>query len=244
MKVQLLVSEWCTPCHEAERIWREVAEERDIEFEVLDMAQPEARAVAQKLRIRTIPSVVVNGVLKGIGVQSKERALELVAGAPERPRRAARFVGLTLAMSSRCTLHAAAAYLVLAGAALVAPGGLLTDGPGRAAVIHVFAFGFVTFMIFGLGEHMLPRFLNRPIRLGAWTWGQQALAHAGLIGMAVGYLAGLHALTLTGAILMWSALAVYAGRIVPVLWSPEVDNTQSAGVAASDDKGTVQQTPG
>lgn len=235
MKVQLLVSEWCAPCHEAERIWREVAEERDIEFEVLDMAQPEARAVAQRLRIRTIPSVIVDGTLKGIGVQSKAETLGLVGEAPARPARGARFVGLSLALSSRCALQAAAVYLVLAGAALVISGGLLPDAPARGAVIHVFTLGFVTFMIFGLGEHMLPRFINRPIRLGLWTWGQQGLAHAGLIGLAGGYLGGIHTLTLAGAILSWLALVIYASRILPVLWSSKRGSTQGTPMYSPDE---------
>jgi glutaredoxin len=81
MKVELLVSDWCAPCHQAERIWRQVAAERDFEFAVLDLAQPEGKALAQRLRIRTIPALVIDGRLAGVGVQSLEEARRLVAAA-------------------------------------------------------------------------------------------------------------------------------------------------------------------
>mgnify|MGYP001328267855 CR=1 FL=1 len=37
IRVQLLVSEWCTPCRAAEEAWRQVAQRKDIAFEVLDV---------------------------------------------------------------------------------------------------------------------------------------------------------------------------------------------------------------
>ena len=109
MKVQLLVSEWCAPCDTAEEIWRAVAEEREIRFEVLDMGQPEGREVARRLGIRTIPSVVIDDQLKALGVVSRSAALELVAGAPERKRTALRHVGLVMDTSSRAAVPTTAA---------------------------------------------------------------------------------------------------------------------------------------
>jgi predicted signal transduction protein with EAL and GGDEF domain len=45
MKVQLLVSEWCMPCRDAEQVWRRMAQQKAFAFEVLDVAQPEGRTV-------------------------------------------------------------------------------------------------------------------------------------------------------------------------------------------------------
>jgi hypothetical protein len=45
MKVQLLVSEWCMPCRDAEQVWRRMAQQKAFAFEVLDVAQLEGRAV-------------------------------------------------------------------------------------------------------------------------------------------------------------------------------------------------------
>lgn len=66
---------------------------------------------------------------------------------------------------------------------------------------------------------MLPRFTGNPIREGAWPWLQMGLAHCGVIGYAVGYLAGRHTLIVVGAVLAWLSLAVFAFRVWPVLWN-------------------------
>lgn len=218
MKVQLLVSEWCKPCEKAEAVWRAVAEERAIAFEVLDVGQPEGRAVVARLNSKTIPAVVIDGRLAGLGVQTHEQALKLVESAPPRPRTATRHVGISLETSSRAAILAAAFYLVVAGTLALPAGGIVGDALWRLAAIHTFTLGFVAFMIYGLGEHLLPRFTGNPIRLGAWSWSQQALAHAGLIGFAVGAVFGAESLRLAGAITSWLALALFAGRVLPVLW--------------------------
>jgi thiol-disulfide isomerase/thioredoxin len=84
MKVQLLVSETCEPCDQAQLIWREVADERVLDFSVVDLADAEGRELAERLRIRTIPALVVDGKLIAIGVQSPDEARTLVARAPLR----------------------------------------------------------------------------------------------------------------------------------------------------------------
>ena len=84
MKVQLVVSEACEPCDQALVIWRGVADELALDFSVVNLAGPEGRALADRLRIRTIPALVVDGVLTAIGVQSPEEARSLVTRAPLR----------------------------------------------------------------------------------------------------------------------------------------------------------------
>jgi Thioredoxin domain len=86
MKVQLLISEACAPCDQAQTIWRAVADERILDFSVVNLAESEGRALAERLRIKTIPALVVDGVLTAIGVQSPDEAHALVARAPLRKR--------------------------------------------------------------------------------------------------------------------------------------------------------------
>lgn len=216
-RVQLLVSDWCPTCPEAERIWREIAERRDIRFEVLDVAQAEGRELVGELRIRTIPSVVIDGELKGVGVLSREKATALVEGAPERKPGALRFVGMTMGPSSRAAILGAMAYLLVSAAFL--PFGGLTGNPAlRPVALHVFGLGFITFMIYGVGEHMLPRFTGQRILMGPVAWAQQALAHLGLLGLAAGLLTGRVELTLAGALSAWLGLLVFAFRLLPVIW--------------------------
>ena len=86
MKVQLLVSDSCVPCARAETIWRGVVSERDLDFTVVDMAEPEGQRLANRLHLKTIPALVVDGTLVAIGVQSPEEARALVARAPPKRR--------------------------------------------------------------------------------------------------------------------------------------------------------------
>ncbi|NIR62019.1 MAG: hypothetical protein GWO02_22310 [Gammaproteobacteria bacterium] len=232
MKVQLLVSEWCPSCHQAEAVWREVEREREIDFAVVDMGQPEGRELVSRLRLKTVPSVVIDGELKGVGVQTRQEALEMVAGAPAREAGVgAHHVGISMERTGRIQVLSSLSYLVLAGGGFFGPGGLLGVGEARVPVLHLYTLGFVTFMIYAVGEHMLPRFTGRPIRGGGWAWTQIALAHLGLLAFAGGLWLGLEALALAGAVAAWCALALFTARLWPVL-QPGV--TAPAGAAGEE----------
>ena len=84
MKVQLLVSDACDPCDQAEKVWRGVAAELELDFSVVNLDRPEGRELAERLQLQTIPALVVDGVLVAIGVQSAEEARALVSRAPLR----------------------------------------------------------------------------------------------------------------------------------------------------------------
>ena len=142
MKVELLVSEWCASCHQAEKIWREVAQEREFEFAVLDMGQPEGRALVSRLRLKTIPALVIDNELKGIGVQSVAEARALVQAAPPKVKSDMQHTGLSLSQDNRWFVLASLIYLMLAGLGLVINGALLSDGPMRPLALHLFTVGF------------------------------------------------------------------------------------------------------
>lgn len=218
-RVQLLVSEWCGPCRDAEEVWRAVAERREIAFEVLDVAQPEGRAIVSRVGVRSIPSTVIDDELKHIGVPTPAEAVALVAAAPERPADAAasRYVGMSLEPSSAWSVASAAFYLALAGAALVFAGGLDGDPPWRGAALHVYGMGFVALTVLGLGEHLLPRFTGAPIRAGASAWWQLGLVHAATLLLAAGSIAGERAVAAAGGGAGLAAFALFAWRLVPVL---------------------------
>lgn len=219
MKVQLLVSEWCMPCRDAEEVWRRLAERKAIAFEVLDVGQPEGREVVSRLGVRTVPSTVIDGMLKHLGVPTPQEAAALTAQAPDRAAASAtHYVGLTLEATSAWAIFSSAAYLAVAGAALVFGGGIDGEAPWRAAALHVYGLGFAVFLVFGLGEHLLPRFTGAPIRGGAVAWLQQGAAHAGVVLLGIGFLVDLRALALAGGVLAWIAFALFAARLAPVLF--------------------------
>ena len=78
MKVQLLVSKWCPTCPQAEKILAEAARTLPMEFEVLDVADRKGREVASRLRIRTVPAVVVDDVLKMVGAHPLPDVLKML----------------------------------------------------------------------------------------------------------------------------------------------------------------------
>ena len=219
MQVQLLVSEWCAPCRSAEEIWRAVAQKKAIAFEVVDAGQPEGREIIAKLRVRTVPSTVIDGALAHLGVPSLDEAMRLVAAAPDRAvgTTQSHYVGLTLEATSAWQLASAAVYLALAGAALAFGGGIDGDAGWRGAALHAYGLGFVVFFVFGLGEHLLPRFTGAPIRGGTIAWTQFALAHAGTWLLVGGLAVASRPWAFAGGLIAWLAFAVFAVRVVGVL---------------------------
>lgn len=204
MRVELLVSEWCVTCPAAEAVWRTVAAEKDIDYAVLDLAQPEGKRLARELRIRSIPALVVDGELKAVGVLPLAEARKIVAAAPDRAAGAARHVGMLLGRDERLFALSALAWLLASGAAMLVFGSLLAPAP-----MHLFG-GFVLCLIYALGAHMLPRFTGRPIRGGGWSLAQLALADAGIALFALGA-------QLAGGGLLWLSLALFSARLWPVL---------------------------
>ena len=160
------------------------------------MGQPEGKALVSRLRLKTIPALIVDGALVAIGVQPPEEARRIVAAAPPKHTGATRHVGLAMSLTGRMAVHSSMIYLVLGGAALPLHGSLFLDGYARPAALHLFTLGFLTFLIYALGEHMLPRFTGNPIRLGAIAWTQLGLAHAGVWFFVAGFL--LRSLVLSG----------------------------------------------
>lgn len=74
----------------------------------------------------------------------------------------------------------------------------------RAAHLHALLAGFVTFMIFGVGYHVFPRFSGRPV---PWRRGPSVhlfLANGGVLGIVCGLL-------LRGAAPQWAQVVVGLG---------------------------------
>ncbi len=220
MKVELLVSEWCPTCPQAEKVWSAIAAEREFEFAVIDLAQPEGRALAQRLRVRTIPATVIDGELRSVGVPGPAEARQMVAAAPPRRRASARHAGMFLSTDNRWFISTAMLYFIASGFWLAWHGGIVVDGNLRGVGLHLFGAGFVQSLIYGLGAHMLPRFTGNPVHAGALSWTQYASHNAGVLMLVAAIPAMKTPVMIAGAVLMWLALAIYAWRIWPVLWPP------------------------
>ncbi len=222
MKVELLVSAWCNSCRQAEQVWQQVAGEKMFSYAVLDATQPEGRELISRLRIKTVPACVIDGELRGLGVQSLAQAREWVALAPSRTVKQPQNAGILMSNDNRWFVVSAMFYLLLGGLGLVINGALLSDGPARPVALHLVTIGFMLMLAYGLGAHMLPRFTANPIRSGIWPWLQMGLAHVGVIAYASGFLSAQHGLIVAGGLAVWASLWIFAWRLWPVLWPKPV----------------------
>ncbi len=219
MKVELLVRSGCSSCAQAEAIWRLVVDEREFELAVLDVAEAAGSTRAEQLALKAVPAVLMDGELKAVGVVCIQEARELTQAAPLKAHAMLRRMGMFFSVENRWFIVSAQVYLMLAGIGLVLNGSLLSDSASRPAFLHLFTLGFLLFMIYGLGAHMLPRFTGNPLVEGStWSWVQMGLAHVGVTAYAVGYFAGWQALTLGGAVFAWCSLLIFLLRVWPVLW--------------------------
>ncbi len=53
----------------------------------------------------------------------------------------------------------------------------------RPVHTHLNLVGFITFLVFGVSYHILPRFRGRPLHSEKLAWGQFLLANIGLVGL-------------------------------------------------------------
>ncbi len=78
MNIQLLVSTTCAVCDQAETVWKTLSTQRNIPFSVVRIDEPDGQALAQRLNLRTIPAVLVDGALVGVGVQTHDEAAAIL----------------------------------------------------------------------------------------------------------------------------------------------------------------------
>lgn len=222
MKIELLVSAWCNSCRQAEQVWQQVGAEKQIDYAVVDATQPEGRELISRLRIKTVPALVIDGELRGLGVPTIAQAREWVSKAPARIASQGQNAGILMSNDNRWFVVLAVIYLMLAGLGLAIQGSLLSDSATRPVALHFMTIGFLLMLVYGLGTHMLPRFTAQPIRTGYWPWLQMALINLGLWGYVCGFWFAQHDLIVLGGALVWLSLWLFAWRLWPVLWPKPV----------------------
>ena len=77
-KVILLYASWCHNCPKAEKIWRDLKEEHDFEYEEVDVESEEGKKIAQEYSVMAVPTTVIDGEVAFIGIPSKDEALESI----------------------------------------------------------------------------------------------------------------------------------------------------------------------
>lgn len=106
-------------------------------------------------------------------------------------------------------IYAGLAYLLIG----VTLGALFYIAPGtqRLQMVHAHAnlVGFVIFLIFGIGYHILPRFRGRPLYSEKLAWFQFWVANLGLVGLLL-----VNALVVYGVLKNVSYLQVISGVLL------------------------------
>lgn len=78
MKLVLLVSTPCPECQRAEAVWAAVAASHHLPFQVCDIGTEPGAEFRARLGLQTVPAIVIDDELKGIGVQSPTEAERLI----------------------------------------------------------------------------------------------------------------------------------------------------------------------
>lgn len=78
---------------------------------------------------------------------------------------------------------------------------------------HLMLLGFVAMMIYGIALHVLPRFSGRALYSERLADAQFALANAGLLTMAAGWLAISDHIVAVGGAFTLAAMAVFAANV-------------------------------
>lgn len=78
MRLELLITTPCTVCQKARQVWERVAAAQNITLNVIDIADPAGEILMTRLALKTVPAIIVDGSLEGIGVQSEEEATRIL----------------------------------------------------------------------------------------------------------------------------------------------------------------------
>lgn len=117
---------------------------------------------------------------------------------------------------NRWFVAAALVYALLGGLVALAwlafPGAL----PAYAlrAHAHLMLVGFIGMMVFGIGLHMLPRFIGRTLFSERMADLQFVLVNVGLIAMVSGWLGDARTVTVVGGALLWVGFLLFAINVV------------------------------
>lgn len=115
-------------------------------------------------------------------------------------------------------------WFIAASLAYALLGGLLglwwLADPGALAPLalrahaHLMLVGFIGMMIFGVGLHVLPRFVGRALFSERMADAQFALVNLGLVTMVAGWLAGARLAVGGGGALLWLGFLLFAANIL------------------------------
>ncbi len=78
-KVTLIHASWCHVCPAARKLWNELLEEHEFEYEEVDVDSPRGKELTEQYSIMGVPTTLVDGEVAFIGVPSREGAIKRIS---------------------------------------------------------------------------------------------------------------------------------------------------------------------
>lgn len=75
-EVILITTQTCPFCPLAKKFWEELKKEIDFKLEVIDAFSQRGQELVKKFDIRAVPTTIIDGEVKFVGIPKKEEALE------------------------------------------------------------------------------------------------------------------------------------------------------------------------
>lgn len=80
VKVQLVYTKQCVYCPTAKALFKDLKKTNKFDYEEIDAMSPEGQKLVAKYSIMSVPSIIVDGKMKWVGIPQKDKVLEVVAG--------------------------------------------------------------------------------------------------------------------------------------------------------------------
>ncbi len=78
VKITLVTTKACVYCPTAKKIWHDLRQTNDFDYEEVDATSPAGQQIVQKFGIMSVPTAIIDGRVEFIGIPDKSRALTIL----------------------------------------------------------------------------------------------------------------------------------------------------------------------
>lgn len=78
VKVTLVTTKTCIYCPTAKKIWSELKQTNNFDYEEVDATSPKGQQIVQQFGIMSVPTTIIDGRVEFIGIPDKNKAITLV----------------------------------------------------------------------------------------------------------------------------------------------------------------------
>ena len=80
VKVTLVTTKTCVYCPTAKRIWGELKQSNNFDYEEVDATSPIGQQIVERFGIMSVPTTIIDERVAFVGIPEKNKALEFVKG--------------------------------------------------------------------------------------------------------------------------------------------------------------------